>query len=60
MRLFRHILLLMQTDVDVKQTYSRFHRNFGIAIGINRRQPHGLRGRLKTSSIPIDHKRKKT
>lgn len=34
MRLFRHILLLMQTDVDVKQTYSRFYRNFGIAIGI--------------------------
>lgn len=26
----------------------------------NRRRPNGLRGRLKTSSIPIDHKRKKT
>ena len=24
----------MQTDVDVKQTYSRFHRDSGIAIGI--------------------------
>ncbi|KIC06548.1 enolase [Morococcus cerebrosus] len=32
--LFEQILFLVQTYVDVKQTYSWFHRNFNTTIGI--------------------------